>query len=152
MTEDTVYLISGLIGFGVFLYCFIFVYLKGKTKKQKKAEKWKEQGCVTEGKLVDSKITYYGDTDLHGSMRENSYKATYDYAVNGKKYTVSLGFNDDYPVRIIVYYDPQNPSKCITSCEITEIQRVGHGCVITIIATILAIGVSANILLKLFGL
>ena len=152
MTEDTVYLISGLIGFGVFLYCFIFVYLKGKTKKQKKAEKWKEQGCVVEGKLIDAKITYHGDSDCEGALRDSSFKANYEYEVNGKKYKVTLCFERDYPICIRVFYDPQNPSKCITANEITESERMGHGCLITIIATFLSIGVCANILSKLFGL
>lgn len=152
MTIDTVNFISGLLGFAVFLYCFVFVYLKGTTKNQKTVRKWESQGGKTVGTLVEGKVARHGDINESGTYyRENLYKATYKYKVNGKAYYVTLHFSQDYPGKVIVYYDPLKPEKCLTANQATAAAQKGHGCLVTIIATIVTIGVSGNLLLKLFG-
>lgn len=150
MTEDMILLLGGLTGVVVFLYCLIFICIKGKSKNQKLAEKWKLQGCVTVGTLIDSKFTHHGNTDLEGALREDSFKVRYGYEVNGKKHTITLHFTKNYPTTVQVYYDPRNPERSIASSEITESKRVGHGCLITLIATFGAMAIVFNILERLF--
>ena len=153
MVEDMVTFISGVLGFVVFIYCFFFIYLKGKTHNQKLTEKWEVQGGKAYGNLIGAKVIRHGDmTESRSYYRENLYEATYSYMVNGKSYRVSLLFSGDYPGKTIVYYDPQNPAKCLTANQATAAAQKGQGCLITILATIVTIGVSGNLLLKVFGL
>ena len=152
MTRDTISLISGLLGCGVGLYCFIFVFIKGKTRNQKIVEKWNAQGGKTEGVMEDWKILRHGDLNDSGSGRENYWEIKYRYKVNWKTYYVTLRFLGDYPVRTIVYYDPEHPEKCLTANQITKLSQKNQGCVVTVIATILTIVISGKLLLKLFGL
>ena len=152
MTEDTVTLISGLLGCGVGLYCLIFVYIKGKTRKQKIAEKWEALGGKTEGVLEDGKVVRHGDLNASGRYSEDLWEMTYRYKVNWKTYYLTLRFLGKHPGKITVYYDPKHPEKCLAGNQITAAEQKGHGCLITIIATLFTMGISANLLSKLFGL
>ena len=152
MTEDTVTLISGLLGCGVGLYCFIFVFIKGKTRNQKIVEKWNAQGGKTEGVMEDWKILRHGDLNDSGSGAEDYYEIKYRYEVNGKIYYLKLRFLGVHPIKINVYYDPEHPEKCLAGNQATVAEQRGRGCLITIIATLFTMGISANLLLKLFGL
>lgn len=151
MSEDTALIISGLVDLAVFLYCFIFVLLKGKSKNQKIVEKRKAQGCVTTGRFKSQKVDY-GDPSKRGTpLGTDYYKITYSYFVNGVEYETTLRFEgDNNPGCVTVYYDPANPQNCITGNEATKNAQQGHGCLITIIATLVAIGITSNLLVRLF--
>lgn len=152
MTRDTISLISGLLGCGVGLYCFIFVFIKGKTRNQKLVEKWYAQGGVTDGFMEDGKIRRHADLNESGSGAEDVWEIKYRYKVNWKTYYLTLCFLGDYPGKIKVYYDPEHPEKCLAGNQATVAEQRGRGCLITIIATLFTMGISANLLLKLFGL
>ena len=152
MTRDTISLISGLLGCGVGLYCFIFVFIKGKTRNQKIVEKWNAQGGKTEGVMEDWKILRHGDLNDSGSGAEDYYEIKYRYEVNGKIYYLKLRFLGVHPIKIKVYYDPEHPEKCLAGNQATKLSQKNQGCVVTVIATILTIVISGKLLLKLFGL
>lgn len=152
MTEDTVVLISGLLGCGVGLYCLIFVYIKGKTRNQKIVEKWYAQGGVTDGFLEDGKVVRQRDLNESGRLAEDLWEIKYRYEVNEKTYYLTLCFLGDYPGRIHVYYDPEHPEKCLAGNQATKAAQKEQGCLVTVIATVLTIGISGNLLSKLFGL
>lgn len=152
MTRDTISLISGLLGCGVGLYCFIFVFIKGKTRNQKLVEKWYAQGGVTDGFMEDGKIRRHADLNESGSGAEDVWEIKYRYKVNWKTYYLTLCFLGDYPGKIKVYYDPEHPEKCLAGNQATKLSQKNQGCVVTVIATILTIVISGKLLLKLFGL
>ena len=133
MSEDLITAISGTVGIMVFLYCFIFKCIKGNTRKQKKAKKWEEQGCVTSGSVVDVQRIRRGDYDA--SRIDNDLRVSYAYRVNGVTYHTTAYFEVNYPATVRVYYNPKNPKKCVTSAETTTLAKYKQGCLLTIIAT-----------------
>ena len=150
-TEYIVYTISGIVGVIVGWFCFQRIYLKGRSRKQRRAERWRDQGGVAEGVFFKCELARAGDPSLEGEdLQEDLYRVHYHYTVHGMTYTVSLRFLSDYPRRITVYYDPENPEKYIAANEITEVARRNRGCLLSILLTCLSIGVSGNLLLKLF--
>lgn len=151
IAEYAAYTISGILGLAVALYCFEFVYLKGKSKKQRLAQEWEGQGCVAEGRAKKVDLARSGDPSLEGSLQEDCYKVLYAYEAKGSTYEVTRRFLSGYPSKLKIYYHPDHPERCITANETSEVIRRGHGCLICILATTLTIGISGNLLLKLFG-
>lgn len=151
MTENIIYGISGIVGVIVGRLCYVRIYKYGKTRKQRRAERWRDQGGVAKGTMFDVDLLRAGDTALDSEdLQEDLYRVKYHYSVHGMTYMVSLRFLSDYPTKITVFYDPEKPESHIAANEISEVARRNHGCLLSIIFTFLAIGLCGNLLLKLF--
>lgn len=151
MPEDVLYAITGLVGVVVGWNCFQRIYRKGKSRKQRRAERWEAQGGVAQGALSDVKLLRAGDTALDSDeLREDLFRALYRYDVNGTTYTAACRFLSGYPRRITVYYNPENPKEYIVANEISEVARRNRGCLLSILLTSLAIGLCGNLLRRLF--
>ena len=130
--------ITFLIYAAVFLYCFIFVYWKGKSRKQKFIERAKQQGNVTTGTKISAKV-YQGDASAKSyNARSNTWVVIYGYMVDGVEYKRKVKFDGglgipkaNYPVQVNVCYDPRRPKKALC---VEEVSRVNYeGCLITMI-------------------
>lgn len=154
MSENMVLMIGGLVGAIVFLYCLVFVVIKGKSRNQKFIEKAKERGCVTTAQFKDSKVVR-GDPAERGSLGMDQYTIIYQYFVNGIEYKkvmkyVTVEIAPHYPTEIEIYYDASNPKRSVTPSEATIADQRSHGCLITFLATLFAMGIVFNILERIF--
>jgi len=125
-----------------FVYCFIFVYWKGKSRKQKFIERAKQQGNVTTGTKISAKV-YQGDASAKSyNARSNTWVVIYGYMVDGVEYKRKVKFDGglgipkaNYPVQVNVCYDPRRPKKALC---VEEVSRVNYeGCLITMIVPFL---------------
>ena len=150
-TEYIIYTLSGIVGVIVGRLCYVHIYKYGKSRKQRRAERWRDQGGVAQGTMFELELLRAGDTALDAEdLREDLYRVKYHYTVQGMTYTVSLRFLSDYPRKITVFYDPDEPEKHIAANEITEVARRNRGCLLSLLLTFLAIGVSGNLFRELF--
>ena len=150
-TEYIIYTISGIVGVIVARLSYVRIYKNGKTRKQRRAERWKAQGGVTKGAMFDVDLLRAGDTTLDvEELQEDLYRVKYHYSVHEMTYTVSLRFLSDYPAKITVYYDPEKPEDHIAANEISEAARRRRSWGLCIFLTLLSIAVSGNILQRLF--
>ena len=147
-TEYIIYTISGIVGVVVARLCYVHIYKYGKSRKQRRAERWRDQGGVAQGTMFDVDLLRAGDPSLEGEdLQEDLYRVKYHYSVRGMTYTVSLRFLSDYPTKITVYYDPENH---IAANEISEAARRRRSWGLCIFLTLLSIAVSGSILQRLF--
>ena len=147
-TEYIIYTISGIVGVVVGRLCYVRIYKYGKSRKQRRAERWRDQGGVTQGTMFKVELLRAGDTTLDvEELLEDLYRVKYHYSVRGMTYTVSLRFLSDYPTKITVYYDPENH---IAANEISEAARRRRSWGLCIFLTLLSIAVSGSILQRLF--
>ena len=150
-TEYIIYTITGIVAVVVGRLCYVRIYKNGKSRKQRRAERWKAQGGVAQGTLFGVDLLRAGDPSLEGEdLQEDLYRVKYHYSVHGMTYTASLRFLSDYPRKITVFYDPEKPEDHIAANEITEVARRNRGCLLSILLTFLAIGLCGNLLRKLF--
>ena len=150
-TEYIIYTITGIVAVVVGRLCYVRIYKYGKSRKQRRAERWRDQGGVAQGTLFDVDLLRAGDPSLEGEdLQEDLYRVKYHYSVHGMTYTASLRFLSDYPRKITVFYDPEKPEDHIAANEITEVARRNRGCLLSILLTFLAIGLCGNLLRMLF--
>lgn len=156
MSKDIAITIAMVIGMAVFIYSFVFLFLKGTSRKQRFIAKAKERGDYTKGKYVKTKI-YSGDlTSSDLSQRSDVYEVTYEYIVNGKTYEKTMCFQNpgvvggDYPYEVIVYYDARNPQKSVCPQEASRAEQQKGGCLTTIVVTIISIEIIYQLLIRLF--
>ena len=148
-TEYIIYTITGIVAVVVGRLCYVRIYKYGKSRKQRRAERWRDQGGVAQGTLFDVDLLRAGDPSLEGEdLQEDLYRAHYHYIVHGMTYTVSLRFLSDYPRRVTVYYDPENPEKHVAANEITEAARRRRGCLISILLTLLSMWLCIHLVLN----
>lgn len=155
--ENVVLLCEGLVGLTVFVFCLVFKVIIGKSPKQKFAEKAKAQGRVTTAYYKNSKVRRGDWNERENSLGDDVYTVWYTYIVNGTEYQKKLIFSTslispNYPAQITIYYDLKNPQKCVTGGEITQNAQQGRGCLITVVATLAAMGLTANILNRILGI
>ena len=149
--EDIFYTITSIVGITVGLLCYKHIYKKWKPKKQRRAERWRDQGGVAEGVMFDVDLLRAGDPSLEGEdLQEDLYRVKYHYSVHGMTYTASLRFLSDYPRKITVFYDPEKPEDHIAANEITETARRRRGCLISILLTLLSMWLCIHLVLKPF--
>lgn len=151
MSQDMILLISLLAGIVVCAFELRFLVFKGRSRNQRVVEKRKAKGCVTIGKMKDFKAVYGNGEDKGKEIGKDLYYVTYTYMVQGKTYKRTLCFeSNDFPVEVTIYYDPNNPKKSLAANEATRAEQIQHGCLITVVSTILVIGIVGNLLMKLF--
>lgn len=150
-SENTILIISGLCGIAVFWVLFKYMLLNGKSRNQRIIEERRRQGYVTTGRFKSQEVDY-GDPSKRGTpLGADYYKITYSYFVNGVEYEKTLGFEgDNNPGVIQIYYDPENPKNCIAGNEATKNAQQGKGCLITLLGTLITIGLVSNVLEKIF--
>ena len=147
--EDIFYTITSIVCITVGLLCYKHIYKKWKPRKQRRAERWRDQGGVAQGTIFDVDLLRAGDPSLEGEdLQEDLYRAHYHYIVHGTTYTVSLRFLSDYPRKITVFYDPEKPEDHIAANEITEAARRRRGCLISILLTLLSMWLCIHLVLK----
>ena len=148
-TEYIIYTITGIVAVVVGRLCYVRIYKCGKSRKQRRAERWRDQGGVAQGTMFDVDLLRAGDPSLEGEdLQEDLYRVKYHYSVHGTTYTVSLRFLSDYPRRVTVYYDPENPEKHVAANEITEAARRRRGCLISILLTLLSMWLCIHLVLN----
>lgn len=148
--ENIIYLLSGVIGFFVARFCRKHIY-HGKSLKEKRALKYEENGGVTYGTCFNVELYRSGDCGLEGDeLREDVLKIEYHYVVNGITYKTYAKLLNKYPSKIKIYYDINNPKKHITSIEINKMDHIRKALLLSILITALSIGISGNIMLKLY--
>lgn len=62
-TEYIIYTISGIVGVVVGRLCYVRIYKYGKTRKQRRAERWRDLGGVAEGIMFDVDLLRAGTAD-----------------------------------------------------------------------------------------
>ena len=108
MTEDALYAVSGIVGVLVGLLCYRRIYRDGKSRRQRRAERWAARGGVAEGVSTSVERLCAGDLDAR-APEERRYRSRYHYRVGGRTYTAFLRALDEYPARVTVYYNPERP-------------------------------------------
>jgi len=94
----------------------VFSYIKSKFMKRDSSKKAKSYSCVAEAFLVDTL------EDIRSE--KNRVGAKYQYLVNGKVHYIDVYFitletgRFDFPYKITVYYDSNNPEKAISEYEL----------------------------------
>jgi len=130
MPENVRLAITGLCGFGVMAWCYIYYYILPalgirKTYNERFIEKAKENKSIAEGVLVDKKWKISVRKSTNPTIKYYILVAKYEYVVRGKKYYKELyfesfgKFNIDYPLKIKVYYNSKNPKNAVTQYELT---------------------------------
>lgn len=141
------YAISGVVGLIAGLLCYRRIYKNGRSRKQRRAERWEALGGVAEGISTSAEQMRAGASGSEAEApRDAYYRSRYHYCVRGRTYTAWLHSLDEYPTRITVYYNPEKPGEHIVANEISEASRRGRGCLISILLTMLSIGVSGNLI------
>ena len=86
------------------------IYKYGKSRKQCRAERRRDQGGVAEGTMFDANLLCAGDpSPERADLQEDLYQVKYHYIVHGMTYTASLRFLSDYLRKITVFHDPEKP-------------------------------------------
>ena len=62
-TEYIVYTISGIVGAVVGRLCYGRIYKDGKSRKQHRAGRWRDQGGVAQGTMFDVDLLRAGTAD-----------------------------------------------------------------------------------------
>ena len=152
MSEEKRMAISLIAGAIVFVLCFIKVFLKGRSRKQKLIDKAAAKGHYQTATLIDA-ISICGNPDANSSYyRHDRMKCIYEYKVNGVSYKKKLKFRSQgtisirYPYVITVYYNPKHPARGVCKEEATPGAQQTAGCCGTIVYTALAIIVISNLL------
>lgn len=125
----------------VFVICYIRVFLKGTSRKQKFVAKAKQKGCFTQGHYITHKYRAGIYDSTSSSYRDDQHIVKYEYQVNGQSYCKKLRFRAksgavEQPRHITVYYDPMNPKKAIAANEANQGAQRNNGCLLTIIIPI----------------
>lgn len=137
-----------------------FAYKKLKntpTRKQKFIEKSRQVGCCTTGYYESSKVILGVKESGNIKYREDKLKVKYKYIVNGIPYYKFITFQStgrvgtDFPVDVKIYYDSNNPKKAICPQEATKAMQVRHGCMTTIVITVITLAIVFNFLRILLG-
>ncbi len=142
-----------IISFFVAVLLFLKLCVFGYSGKRKFIQRAYQKGNYTKAYIVNNNIY----TGIHMMRKANnfpSYKAKYEYAVNGKKYykTYNLraksGISSGPPNSINIYFDKNNPSKAISEVEIKNGPKAS-GCFTTIIIVV-AFSIALYNIWKLF--
>ena len=65
-TEYIIYTITGIVAVVVGRLCYVRIYKYGKSRKQRRAERWRDQGGVAQGTIFDADLLRAGDPSLEG--------------------------------------------------------------------------------------
>ena len=147
--RSTIALIAGAI---VFVVCYIKLFLKGKSLRQRFIERAKEQGSFTTATLIDHKRRLGNDESGNSYFQNDRLKCTYEYKVNGITYKKKLTFQSPgtvsikFPYEVTVYYDPKNPAKSVCKEEASQGSQRSAGCLGTIVFAIVAFELIYNLL------
>mgnify|MGYP004675663621 FL=1 len=147
--RSTIALIAGAI---VFVVCYIKLFLKGKSSRQRFIERAKEQGSFVTATLIDHKRRLGNDESGNSYFQNDRMKCTYEYKVNGITYKKKLTCQSPglvsikLPYEITVYYDPRNPAKSVCKEEASQGAQRSAGCLGTIIFAIVAFELAYNLL------
>lgn len=156
MTDELIAGISLVIGFLVAVPCYRWSRHK-KSKKRLFIEKAQKAGNCVVGEYASSRVLPGDLSSSNPRHRESSEIVKYKYTVGGIDYYKSLRFQTkgvigtDYPYRVNVYYDPNNPRKAFCLEEADPSQQIQSGCLTTIGMTILAMFISFHIIRSLLG-
>lgn len=147
MTDDLRITIALVCGALLFVFLFVSVFLKGKTKGNRLMNNAKKNGCSTVGRAV--KNDYRRFTGPEGRYR--SEIVTYEYFVEGKRFEKKITFSDpgvviNYPNQVEIFYDKNNPAKAYADVELTKNKQKQTGCYIAIVIPIIAIILIYNLL------
>jgi len=148
MSEDLKAVIAVVPGIVLFVYLYIMLFAKWKTRKEKFIEKAKAKGHVTEGRRA--KYRYASMDNKQGKFSHYIIWVKYEYVVNGKTYYKKLRFKRhrfSFPDHVNVYYDARNPRKAV--CP-HEARRGRSGYLIPLIATGLVIRTLSELLDSFF--
>lgn len=156
MSDSMAMNVALIVGLIVFVYNFVFVFLKGTSKKQKFIEKAKKQGNYTTGRQCKVKV-YKGDiTSNDENIRSDTFEVTYEYTVGGKIYKKKLCFNNpgvvgsNHPYEVTLYYDEKNPGKAVCPQEASRLAQRQSGCFTTLVVTVITIELIYQVLKRLF--
>ena len=84
-TEYIIYTITGIVAVVVGRLCYVHIYKYGKSRKQRRAERWRDQGGVAQGTMFDVDLRRAGDPSLDvEELREDLYRVKYHYSVRGR--------------------------------------------------------------------
>lgn len=148
MSENVRLLIAFLCGILTFAYLFVFKFVKGDTKGNRLKIKAEAAGNVTVAKVFKNDYR----RNLGEDGRYNSQIVSYEYNVNGKRYTKKLTFTDvsitvNYPDEVNIYYDSGNPRKAYADVELEGDRQKQHAFHISLVVPIFVI-ISVNVLLS----
>ena len=148
MTEEMKTIVSVAIGILIAVF-FNRKFYKGGTKREKFIEEAKAKGNVVRAKCVKSRRNLPVESSDNDVYRYEGRTVTYEYVINGKKYSKRLFFQSpgkvsvDYPYEISVYYSEKNPRKAYAREEMNEKRR---GCLLTLIVFIVSVAVILNLI------
>lgn len=95
-----------------------------KKKYKRKSERFIEKAHANNNYVLAKSIDYKCYEVYHGkdySFSETRYKVTYEYIVNGKRYTKKLVYSSsDYPIKLFIYYNESNPRKSMAENEVKD--------------------------------
>lgn len=152
MSEEIRGAIALVAGAIVLVLCYVKLFLRGRSFKQKFIEKAKAKGYFTKAALIDNKIRYGVSDSDNENFKNESMKCTYEYWVNGVSYKKKLTFHSPglvavkYPYSITVYYDPSNPSKSVCAEEASQGAQRTIGCLGMIVFAVITFIVIYNLL------
>lgn len=152
MSEEKRTVVALIAGAVVFVICYIKLFLKGHSRKQKFIEKAEAKGHYKTATLIDS-ISICGNPEAKSSYcKYDRMECIYGYKVNGVSYRKKLTFRSQgtvsirYPYVITIYYDPRHPSKGVCKEEATRGAQQAAGCCGTVIYAALTIMIIDNLL------
>ena len=129
-----------VVSFFVAVVLFIKLCIFGYSGKRRFIKRAYERGNYTKAYIVNNNI--YTGTHTNGNANNfPSYKAKYEYTVDGKKYYKSYNFRAH---SINVYYDGSRPSKAVSEAEVKNGPRAS-GCFTTFFIVILFAVVFYNV-------
>lgn len=129
-----------IISFFVAILLFLKLCVFGYSKKRKFIQKAYRNRNYTKAYIVNNNI-YTGMHTMRSANNFPSFKAKYEYIVNGEKYYKTFNFRAKSgisagpPNSINIYFDRDNPSKAVSEVEVRNGPRTS-GCFTTIIIVI----------------
>lgn len=153
MDNETKMRIVLLIALPLAIFLFVKLCIFGYSGKKKFIKKAYENGNYTKAYKVSSRVNT-GDYTSGSAYQNDTYKAKYEYSVNGKKYYKRFYFNSNSgnssgaPHSITVYYDSKNPRKRVFDVEVRSGTRP-LGCFLTILITVVFILTFYNLWINL---
>lgn len=123
MTEEIIGVIALAAGVAASVAYNKFLKKYG-TRKQRFVAKAKENYCSTNG--VATKTQYRAGDRSASELSQSQDRITvkYEYVAQGKIYYKKLRFYSrgfvTFPDKVIIYYDKNNPKKCVAENEVTK--------------------------------
>lgn len=123
----------------IFVLCLLIMglwfynrFVNRPRKEKAFIEKAMKEGTYTNGVLVKNTLRLGNDEAGNSSFKNDKMSCVYEYSVNGVTYKKRIAFQSPgmvsvaFPYSIVIYYDGNNPKKCVWRNKKTKMNEFGR--------------------------